>query len=593
MKCILYQPSHTIADFDSIRRDVIKQFQSYSSINSATLLIGPELLLCGYPLQDLCLQKAFYHHYLKHLELLESDTLQLPKNTQLGFILGGLDYKFDQEGIPEKITNVLYFATPGEKIQKIYVKILLPNDDIFDEKKYFQPGLKCGLWHWNNYNLGLMICEDMWGELPSKLLQTSLDEKALQLDAIINCSASPFHVGKLPIRIQRAKEISQQFQCPFIYVNRVGAEDEILFDGQSFFLDNNKTQEVLGLFKADLTEINLTKKLTNNLYHPTQNAVKLETSKTSWNQLFKPDLIELENAFHPSLRPWSEDECAEVLSALQFGLQEYARKCGMKNFLVALSGGIDSGLVLAITKLSLKPEQQVEAIFMPGLHSTELSMKLASEICQNMGIHLKHLPIKFLHTVNKNLFREHLGTDISGIADENLQSRLRGMLLYTRSNQTGSMVINTSNKSEISVGYSTQYGDSVGALSIIGDLYKTQVYQLCHFINQKYGPLIPKTMIERAPTAELRPNQTDEQSLLPYSSLDPLLECILSYRFSLKDLIQLGFEQQAVTKILNLYQQAEYKRRQFCPILKVRPKSFGFGYRVPICKNSKFYTTID
>ncbi len=587
MKCILYQPNHSLADFEVIRKDILKQLHSHQNATSPTLIVGPELLLCGYPLQDLCLQKAFYDQYLSHIELLEQDLLKLSKNSQLGFLVGGIEYHFDHDTIPHKLYNCLYLATPGEKLQKLYTKILLPNYDIFDEKKYFQPGVEHGLWQWNGYSLGLMICEDMWGHEPSELLLNACKTKNSALDAIINCSASPFHVGKLNQRLDRAKEISAIFQCPFIYVNRVGAEDEILFDGQSFAFNPSKGQTILGMFKPEIGEATIIKNTV-----PFSATQGIPTQSNTWNQLFKADLVELDNSFHPSLRAWSDQECGEVFAALQFGLQEYARKCGMKNFLVALSGGIDSGLVLALAKLSLSPQQQIEAIFMPGLHSTELSMKLATEICQNLNMQLKHLPIKFLHTINKNLFREHIGSDVTGVADENLQSRIRGTLLYTRSNQTGAMVINTSNKSEIAVGYSTQYGDSVGALSLIGDLFKSQVYQLCNYINQKYGQIIPKQMIERAPTAELRPNQTDEQSLLPYNMLDPLLECILSYRYSAKDLVQLGFEATAVSKITTLYQQAEYKRKQFCPILKVRPKSFGFGYRVPICKNSKFYTIL-
>jgi NAD+ synthase (glutamine-hydrolysing) len=594
MQYLIYQSHHQLADFETIRKDILKILDQNSKTTGPKLIIGPELLLTGYPLQDLCLQKSFYEQYQEHLNLLEVTLLSMPENSQLGFLIGGLDYSFDQDNIPSKIFNCLFFATPGKKLEILYSKKLLPNYDIFDEKKYFTPGSQSGVWHWQGQSFALMICEDMWGTVLEKAqdpvlqLQGLAQSQGIKFTAIINCSASPFNTGKQLKRQSRAREISEYLNAPFIYVNRVGAEDEILFDGQSFVLDQNKTYVQLPRFKSETYLWNPEAKITSSL--PT---VKIETSSTTWNQLFQADLEEQAQRFHPSLRPWSDEECDEVLNALQFGFLEYAKKCGFKNFLVALSGGIDSGLVLSIIKLCLPPEQQVEAIFMPGLHSTELSMKLAQELCINLQIQLKHLPIKFLHTVNKNLFREHLGSELSGVADENLQSRLRGMLLYTRSNQTNAMVVNTSNKSEIAVGYSTQYGDSVGALSLIGDLYKTQVYQLCHYINKKFGALIPKEMIDRAPTAELRPNQTDEQSLLPYPTLDALLECMLSYRYGFKDLINLGFEEKSIIKIMNLYQRSEYKRRQFCPILKIRPKSFGFGYRVPICKNTKFYTIID
>lgn len=594
MEYIIYQSHHQLADFESIRKDILKTLEHYKKPSTPRLIIGPELLLTGYPLQDLCLQKSFYDQYLEHISLLELALLSLPADPHLGFLLGGLDYHFDQENIPSRIFNCLYLASPGKKLERIYCKKQLPNYDIFDEKKYFSPGELSGLWQWNGYTFALMICEDMWGnaydkkEDPVFQLHTLLQSSPQNLTAIINCSASPFHTGKQKKRITRAKEISQFLSAPFLYINRVGAEDEILFDGQSFILDSKQIYVQLPRFKAEIfswqqvpaSSIPSSPKM-------------IEQTSTTWNQLFYADLKEDSQNFHPSLRDWSDEECEEVLSALQFGLMEYAKQCGFKNFLVALSGGIDSGLVLAIIKLCLPPEQWVEAIFMPGLHSTELSVKLAQELCLNLKIQLKHLPIKFLHTINKNLFREHLGTEVTGTADENLQSRLRGMLLYTRSNQTNAMVVNTSNKSEIAVGYSTQYGDSVGAISLIGDLYKTQVYQLCRFINKKYGLIIPQEMIERPPTAELRPNQTDEQSLLPYPTLDALLECMLSFRYGYKDLLALGFEEKSVQKIYRLYQISEYKRRQFCPIIKIRPKSFGFGYRVPICKSTKFYTIID
>lgn len=594
MKYVIYQSHHQLADFESIRRDILKFFDLYKNTLEPTLIIGPELMLTGYPLQDLCLQKSFYEQYLQHLNFLEMNILSMPVQENLGFLLGGIDYHFDQEKIPSTLYNCLYFATPGQKLKVVYHKRQLPNYDIFDEKKYFTPGIKSGLWQWKDRTIGLMICEDMWGTSqestldPVHLLQSEATSQNLPLSAVINCSASPFNTGKQKQRLERATQISSYLNCPFIYVNRIGAEDEILFDGQSFILNSHKIHAQLGRFKTEHLEW-----VDKNSGQVAQDKTVNLQLATTWNQLFQADLEENEHNFHPCLRRWSDDECAEVLAALQFGFTEYAKKCGFKNFLVALSGGIDSGLVLAIAKLALPPEQQIEAIFMPGLHSTELSMKLATELCQNMKISLKYLPIKFLHTVNKNLFREHLGSDLTGVADENLQSRLRGMLIYTRSNQTGAMVINTSNKSEIAVGYSTQYGDSVGAISLIGDLYKTQVYQLCNYINAQYGQIIPQQMIERAPTAELRPNQTDEQSLLPYPTLDALLECILSYRYNLKDLIALGFEEASVTKIFNLYERSEYKRKQFCPIIKIRPKSFGFGYRVPICKNTKFYTIIN
>jgi NAD+ synthase (glutamine-hydrolysing) len=245
---------------------------------------------------------------------------------------------------------------------------------------------------------------------------------------------------------------------------------------------------------------------------------------------------------------------------------------------------MDSALVLAIVKKSLKKDQYLEAVYMPGLFSASISYELSLELCKNLQVPMSTMPIKFSHKSIRNLFKDSFGTPLDGVADENIQSRLRGAFLYGRSNQINSMVLNTSNKSEISVGYSTQYGDSVGALSVLGDLYKSEVFTLARYINRKYGNIIPVGIIDRPPSAELREGQQDAQSLPPYEELDAILEGILSYRHSVEDLIKMGMDQQTVEKVFSLWKKTEFKRSQFCPIIKVKQKSFGFGYRVPICK---------
>ena len=226
---------------------------------------------------------------------------------------------------------------------------------------------------------------------------------------------------------------------------------------------------------------------------------------------------------------------------------------------------------------------------MPGQFSAGMSYDLSLELCKKQGIPFKVLPIKFLHSTAKNAFSKDMGDPLEGLADENIQSRLRGLLLYARSNQTNSMVINTSNKSELAVGYSTQYGDSVGALSLLGDLYKSEVYRLCQYINQYFGDIIPEGIITRPPSAELRADQKDSDSLPEYDSLDAILEGILSYRHTPKELEEMGLVKEDITKTLQLYRKTEFKRFQFCPIIKLRAKSFGFGYRNPISKSSEFY----
>jgi NAD+ synthase (glutamine-hydrolysing) len=578
MKTILHlhQTHHTVADFQSIFKSVTQL------LTTDGLHLFPELFLTGYPLQDLVLQRSFIDAYQAHQAKVDDWGKKQKGNWRA--LMGGLYYEFEREGLPKKIQNVIYELIPGHGLVKQYSKRLLPNYDIFDEQKYFSAGKGNSFYEYNGEIFGLQICEDMWASSfheidPCQLMLQEVNERKIELKAIINLSASPFEAAKKSKRTERARNISLLFGCPFIYLNRVGGEDEVLFDGTSFVMNGANTLAELPSFVAASESLEL----------PVKSAYKEAPQfrqENTWEGLFAPRINE---STHPAvLKSWDEEECLEVLKALQFGLQEYAQKSGFNKFLIALSGGMDSAIVLAITKLCLKPGQSVEAIYMPSVHSATLSTQLCEEMCRRLNIPLSYLPIKFLHSAIKNTFTQTFSDPFIGLTDENIQSRLRGTLLYTRSNQTGAMVINTSNKSEIAVGYSTQYGDSVGALSLIGDLYKTEVYRLAHFINKHFNSPIPEEIIERGPSAELRENQLDQDSLPPYSRLDTILEGILSYRMGKIQLMDLGLPEREIIKVLELYSKSEYKRAQFCPILKVKAKSFGFGYRVPISKSRSF-----
>jgi NAD+ synthase (glutamine-hydrolysing) len=572
---ILHQTHHTLADFDAIFQTVTQ-----SVCTSAALHLFPELFLCGYPLNDLVLQRPFIDTYCQHLN--DLDVWARKEKGSWRALVGGLEYELGPNHVPRKIKNVIYEIVPGEGVRVRYTKRLLPNYDIFDEQKYFSPGKDNAFYEFNGQTLGLQICEDMWASSfheidPCELMLQEASERKIKLSGIINLSASPFEAAKKHKRLDRAKTISLQFGCPFIYINRVGGEDEILFDGQSFITAGSTIVTELKSFEPDMRAIALEDISGNYIEKP------ILSSENTWEELFNPRIDT--NKSPAILKSWTEEECSEVLKALTFGFQEYATKSGFKKFLVALSGGIDSALVLAIIRLGLRSGQSVEALYMPSMFSSSVSTSLSEEMCKNLGIPLSYLPIKFLHANVKNAFTQTFKEPFEGLTDENVQSRLRGMLLYTRSNQTGAMVINTSNKSELAVGYSTQYGDSVGALSLLGDLYKTEVYRLADFINFRYNHPIPEGIITRGPSAELRENQLDQDSLPPYLHLDPMLEGILSFRLGKKELLKLGFNEAEITKVLNLYLKSEYKRTQFCPILKVKAKSFGYGYRVPISKN--------
>ncbi|EQC43874.1 NAD(+) synthase [Bacteriovorax sp. Seq25_V] len=576
MQIYIHQTHHQIANFSEIF-SYLKELSTSENFQG-NIHLFPELFLCGYPLQDLCFQRDFIQGYHEFFEELKVWWQGLDRTENTSLLLGGLDYTFDDLGNPKYIENSIFELSSQAEMRKLYSKRLLPNYDIFDEAKYFKPGQEAALYQFNGKTFGLLICEDMWAsdhydvDPVSDLLKLCSGK---EINGVFNLSASPFHIGKESSRIARVKQIYESFNVPYYYANRVGSEDEIVFDGGSFIFSEGTVSKKALSFKQDIISAEVqAAKVVDGSRPP----VKLDHS---WESLFTPRLEVKEE--HLRIKELSDQECEEILHALNLGIQDYARKCGMKNFLVALSGGMDSALVIAMLGLFKQPDQTIEAVYMPGQFSATLSWEISQKICKNLNIKLTSLPIKFLHSTVRNQFRDTF-TEMEGLADENIQSRLRGALIYARSNQTGAMVLNTSNKSELSVGYSTLYGDSVGAISPLGDLFKTEVFTLAKYINKKFGDIIPIEVIERPPSAELRENQEDSHSLPPYEILDTILEGHLSYSYSQQDLIDASLPAADVTKVYRLCKISEYKRFQFCPIIKLKAKSFGFGRRMPITK---------
>lgn len=585
MQINLHQTHHEIGDFEGIFKYLTTTFQGSAHKG---LHIFPELFLTGYPLQDLVLQKSFiddYQLFLRDLSLWSEKQFK-SKNSECALLLGGLAYQFDSLGLPSQIENVIYLVEPGKKIKIQYTKQLLPNYDIYEEKKYFTPGAGPEILNFGGKNIGLLICEDMWfshlHEIdPVEQLKDYLDKSDIKCDLVVNLSASPYHLGKIDQRINRAQEISQYLKAPFAYVNRVAAEDEIVFDGRSFVVDGSSVVKIGAAFRSDIVSLDLP-----NFTAPSKDQIRsLTINSNSWGTIFSTRL----SSDTISLTPLRDDECAEVIEALVLGVSDYSLKNNITKFSIALSGGMDSSLVLALLKIikdrAIMP-MEIEAVFLPGFFSSSLSYDLAYDLCRNIGVKLTTMPIKFIHSTIRAAYKDNFHKELAGLADENIQSRLRGALIYARSNDFGSMVLNTSNKSELAVGYSTIYGDSVGALSVLGDLYKSEVFDLALFINRNYNKMIPEDIISRPPSAELRENQEDSQTLPAYEKLDPILEAFLSQRFSAEDLIKKGHNKEEVLKVYQLLVRSEYKRRQFCPIIKLKPKSFGFGYRVPISKKT-------
>lgn len=580
MEVVLHQTHHVIADFKGVM-DYLKS-QDFTS-DKIQLHVFPESFTTGYPLQDIVLQKSFIKRHQAFMHELNAWAKDL-SGDNICLLLGGLKYFFHNENddIPARIENVIYQILPGKKAQAVYTKMLLPNYDIFDEKKYYAEGKEAKVLEWQDMSIGLLICEDMWhSNLHDINPVENLNALNQKLDLVVNLSASPYNLYKTEKRLARAKDISKILKAPFVYVNRVGTEDEIIFDGNSFFVNGNEVLCQLDSFKQDKSQMSLPE-YSGDLFNK-----KLAVDNT-WESLFDPGL-DFPKGRLPHLRKIDDEHCQEIIDALCFGVQEYARKSYFKKFVIALSGGLDSALVLALLKISLKNDQALEAIYMPSEFSRDISFSASKEMCEKAGIPFQLLPIKGAHDFCRELFKSEIGDELAGLADENIQSRLRGMLLFARSNQSDALVINTSNKSELSVGYSTIYGDSVGAISLLGDIYKSEAYQLAKYINRKYSGLIPEEIITRPPSAELKEDQVDTDSLPPYEIMDAILEGILSYRMTANELKECGFESEHVERVVNLYRKTEFKRSQFCPILKIKSKSFGFGYRVPICKDSTYY----
>jgi NAD+ synthase (glutamine-hydrolysing) len=578
MQLNLHQTHHEIADFEGIFKYLTTTFQQGSA---SGLHIFPELFLTGYPLQDLPLKKTFIDDYLAFLtDLSVWSERQLKSKEPLALLLGGLRYEFDTLGWPAQIENVMYVIEPGKKLRVLYTKQLLPNYDLYEEKKYFTPGTQSQIFEFAGKNIGLLICEDIWfSHLHDIDPVEQLKDHEKECDLVISINASPFHIGKMEMRTNRALEISQFLKAPFVYVNRVGAEDEIIFDGHSFVVDGNDAVKMAQGFKAQVLSLDFPIYKTPEK----QNVRSYHSSTNSWSTIFSTRL----SSDTLSLLPMGEAGCKEVLDALILGIKDYAEKNNLKKFTIALSGGMDSALVLTILRLLQKTTPiELEAVFMPGFFSSSVSFDLSYDLCRNLNVKLTTMPIKFIHSTIRSAYKDNFGAEAKGLADENIQSRLRGALIYMRSNDVNSAVLNTSNRSELAVGYSTIYGDSVGALSVLGDLYKLEVFELAHYINAHHGNLIPNDIISRPPSAELRENQEDSQSLPPYSRLDPILEALMSSRFTPEDLIKRGHNKEEVLKVYQLLSKSEYKRKQFCPIIKVKPKSFGFGHRVPISKKT-------
>jgi NAD+ synthase (glutamine-hydrolysing) len=551
MKIAIAQLNPTIGDLAGNAQQILAAAQQ-AAAQGARLMLTPELSLCGYPPKDLLLKPAFVQAMADTLAQLAQD---LPH--ELAVLVGTVVPNVRSPQTGEKPLYNSSALLEGGKVQQIFHKRLLPNYDVFDEDRYFESGLDSHVFTLKSeeadLRVGVTICEDIWNDegfwgKRSYQVDPIADLAHHGADLIVNLSASPYSVGKQRLREAILRHASQRYQQAILYANQVGGNDDLIFDGNSFGC--NRQGEMICRGKAFETELIIVD------YH-------LETK----------DFIGTAQA-----QPSSDD--AEIWAALVLGVRDYVRKCGFSKVVLGLSGGIDSALVAAIASTAIGAEN-VLGILMPSPYSSDHSIDDALALANNLGIQTQKLPIGDLMATYDQTFADLFANSEFGIAEENLQSRIRGNLLMAISNKFGHLLISTGNKSEMAVGYCTLYGDMNGGLAAIADVPKTRVYSICEWLNHAQE-IIPRNILTKPPSAELKPGQVDQDSLPPYDILDNILDqFILEYK-SAAEIIASGHDPITVERVTKLVTRAEFKRKQAAPGLKVTDRAFGTGWRMPI-----------
>ncbi|MHB9029264.1 MAG: NAD+ synthase [Candidatus Latescibacterota bacterium] len=551
LRVALAQINTTVGDFEgNVERCLasVRQAEAYGS----DLVIFPELTLTGYPPEDLLLRPGFLRKGMHAL----ADFA--PEVGNICAVVGFADWN------GSAVYNAAAVIRGGE-VRCVYHKMFLPNYGVFDEKRYFSPGDAPLSFLLGDVSIGITICEDIWVEEgPHCELGP-----ARHADVIINISASPFHAGKNRQREELLQKRSLAAQTPIVYVNLVGGQDELVFDGGSLVFDRRGNRVLRAhSFTEELAILDLT--LDTPLHDDSKACARI------------PGILCVDA---PPVSPPLADELSEekeILEALVIGTRDYIRKNGFRQVVIGLSGGVDSALVAAIAVRALGKEN-VTGVTMPSQYTSEGTYTDAGQLARNLDVRFIELPIRetfdsFLHTLG-DVFRD-MPPDVT---EENLQARIRGALLMALSNKFGWLVLTTGNKSEIATGYCTLYGDMAGGFAVIKDVPKTMVYRICRLMNEEAGrEIIPESILVRPPTAELRPNQKDQDSLPPYEILDPILKLYVEDDRSVEDIVAQGFDGETVRRVVRLCDISEYKRRQAPPGVKITPRAFGRDRRLPI-----------
>ena len=537
LRIALAQINVTVGDLAGNTAKIIDYMGRARDIG-ADLVALPELAVTGYPPEDLVFRPQFVTENLERMHEIAS------ASERIAVVFGFVDRD-------RALRNAAAIARDG-RLVGVYHKRRLPNYGVFDEQRYFEPGAECPVYEIDGVPVGFNICEDIWfGEEDDPIVLQSRAGARL----VVTINGSPYHAGKLRERERMVAGLASRHGVHMAYLNLVGGQDELVFDGASMVFGPDGRLIIRGSqFEEELVAVDL--------------------------DLDGESVVERPPLPERSAREYGE--AGEVYAALVLGTRDYVRKCGFSRVLVALSGGIDSSLVATVAADALGAEN-VTTVFMPSRFSSEQSLIDAREMSENLGIEMRTIPIEEPFSAYLDVLAEDFQGTEWGVAEENTQSRIRGNLIMALSNKLGMLVMTTGNKSEMATGYATIYGDMAGGFAVIKDVPKTMVYRLAEHRN-RMGPaaVIPRSVIDKAPTAELRPDQKDEDSLPPYDVLDPILKAYVEDDMGLGEIVALGFDEETVMHAIGLVDRSEYKRRQAPPGIKITPRNFGRDRRMPI-----------
>ena len=540
MKIALAQINPTVGDLTGNEARILAAYRRGVEAG-VEIVVFPELAITGYPPRDLLHKSRFIPDNLAMLERLAAAT------GETGLLVGYVGRNERQPG--REATNSVALLQHG-KILATRAKMLLPTYDVFDEDRYFEPAQENAPVDFNGQKIGLTICEDVWNDEAFWDERRYLRNPARELveagaEILFNVSASPWHLGKDRLRVEMLSSLVAQIRRPFVYCNAIGGNDELLFDGASLAFDA---------------------------------AGRLITQ----GAMFREDFLILDTDTAAPITPTSLADEDALYRALVLGVRDYFQKCGFQSAVLGLSGGIDSALTAVIAVEALGAEN-VRGVSLPSQYSSQGSLDDARILAENLGIRYDIVPIQPVFQPVKGQLSDIFAGRSEDTTEENIQARLRGVILMAMSNKFGSLLLTTGNKSELAVGYCTLYGDMCGGLAVISDVPKTMVYRLSEWINRD-REIIPRASITKPPSAELRPDQTDQDSLPPYDVLDAILEAYVVSGKSRAEIVAAGFDQPTVERVARLIDLNEYKRRQAAPGLKITSKAFGVGRRMPIAQ---------